>query len=283
MNKRTIQHRENGKILSFIIYILSIILMAIILLSFINNKDNIFGYTARIVVTGSMEPNIKINSLNIVKLCDIKDIEKNDVICFKYNQNDIIHRVIDKKNVNEEVILNTKGDANELPDSIEINSSMIVGKVTATFNGLSSIINKYSTSPGNLDELTLVKALITAVLVISLSIIVLLHLLYFLLVFIKAFKNQDMIYNDIDKYHKDIKELMVYNDIILSLDNKDIKNNKENRIRFICNKIAIARAEIEMRSLHSKVKEFKRSVKYIKYLDTLGKEIDNTVDRDEAN
>ena len=96
--------------------IISIFLLSIAIGILTGHRKSLFGYTARVVVSGSMEPSIKTNSISIIKLCDIKDIHVNDVVCFNYSQ-DVVHRVIEiKTNEDGDIILHTKGDANEKAD-----------------------------------------------------------------------------------------------------------------------------------------------------------------------
>ena len=157
-DKRT---KQSLGIFSFFIYLIGVLLLVTYLFSYLtNNRNDLFGYTARIVATGSMEPAVKVNSLNIIKYCDMDEINEGDIICFNYSQ-DIIHRVV-TKTTNEDGldVVHTKGDANEFTDSIEVNSDMIVGKVVYTFNKASEFIDKYSIRPGELDGATLSKDII---------------------------------------------------------------------------------------------------------------------------
>lgn len=94
-------------------------------------SDATFGYTARIVISGSMEPAIPVYTVNIVKECDISDINKGDIILYRY-RSDIIHRVVSVETNGTETVLITQGDANERPDEIEIKSNMVIGKVVKT-------------------------------------------------------------------------------------------------------------------------------------------------------
>lgn len=110
--------------------ILIVILTLFILISIFLIND---GYTIRIVTSKSMEPEIKVNSINIIKQCNINDIHIGDIICFKYNK-DIIHRVIDITNDSGKTMIHTKGDANKKEDNIDIFEDMVIGKVMYTFN-----------------------------------------------------------------------------------------------------------------------------------------------------
>ena len=80
-----------------------------------------------IVLTGSMEPTIKVGDIVIVKQLDANQIKEGDVITFnsKYSNNVITHRII-KANKNN---FTTKGDANNTEDLEPVGKSQIVGRV----------------------------------------------------------------------------------------------------------------------------------------------------------
>lgn len=108
-----------------------IILVVIILLLYI------VGFRPLFVVSESMEPNIKKNSIVIVYKESISDIGKNDIICFTDGNEYIVHRVVSKKNN----IINTKGDNNRRIDKYDVTPDMIVGKVVFRINFIASIID----------------------------------------------------------------------------------------------------------------------------------------------
>jgi signal peptidase I len=112
---------------------ISLILTAVLVVGLssaliLNNNTGLFGYTTRIVVSGSMYPSIKINDLALIEVCSIDDINIGDIVCYRNNV-DIIHRVKSIKYDNREKTLITKGDANRNDDDINVTSSMLLGKV----------------------------------------------------------------------------------------------------------------------------------------------------------
>lgn len=135
--KRKIKHIIE-KVLAVIIICISIYL--------------ILNYRTSIVVTGSMEPTIKVGSINIVKKTNLNDIKVDDIILYEYNNKIISHRVINK----QENIVKTKGDNNISADSIDITEDMVKYKVVKTFNFTSTYISKYISSNGELDRLALI-------------------------------------------------------------------------------------------------------------------------------
>ena len=113
--------------LDFIMLILILILFVLLyflaqLKLFGKQYINFAGYTIFQVVTGSMEPVIKTSDIVIVKLT--KDVNEDDIITYKSDNNFITHRVI---NINDNEII-TKGDANNTSDP-PITEEVIVGKV----------------------------------------------------------------------------------------------------------------------------------------------------------
>ena len=83
---------------------------------------DVFGYSFFIVKTGSMEPEIIVGELIIVKKQD--DYKKDEIITYKENDIYVTHRIVEKKG-NSYV---TKGDANNEND-FEITNNDILGKV----------------------------------------------------------------------------------------------------------------------------------------------------------
>lgn len=102
-----------------------IILVAIVVLSLIAIVGTDY-FAIRHVITESMEPAIEKDSIVVIKKCDIDSIKENDIICFKYGDNDIIHRVI---SIDKNKEIQTKGDNNKRNDDILVSSDMLVGVV----------------------------------------------------------------------------------------------------------------------------------------------------------
>lgn len=131
------------KKLDFVTIILIIIL---VILSYcyaqlkIMKKDyiNFCGYSIFQVISGSMSGTIEIKDIVIVKIT--KDIDKNDIITFKSNNNFVTHRVLEEDN--EKII--TKGDANNTEDS-PIKREDVVGKVVFVIKNMAIWINVLKT------------------------------------------------------------------------------------------------------------------------------------------
>lgn len=92
-------------------------------------------YGAYVIVSGSMEPIIKIRDAVVTRRVDsIDDINKGDVITYRamdeaYYGILITHRVVDIQKQDNKVIFVTKGDHNETVDRSPIEFGQIIGKV----------------------------------------------------------------------------------------------------------------------------------------------------------
>ena len=119
--------RDKRKTAKIIITTALAIMIAVL---FVLRNWGLFGFTIRVIQSGSMEPILKTNSIVIVQMCDVESIEVGDIICFydELLEIDIVHRVIgiDK----EKWEITTKGDNNKYEDKERVTSDKLVGKVT---------------------------------------------------------------------------------------------------------------------------------------------------------
>lgn len=113
------------KILKNIGFVLSILLLVLII---VHICLPLFGISYKIVVSGSMEPNIKVGSLVYIKNVNFSSLEVGDVITYSIDNTYITHRIVSIDALTNSVI--TKGDANISNDLASVSSSQIVGKVT---------------------------------------------------------------------------------------------------------------------------------------------------------
>lgn len=73
-----------------------------------------------VILSGSMRPNIKEGDLLIIKKCEFKDIETNNIIEFNTEGYNVVHRVIRIENYKESKALVTKGDNNLKEDKNKV-------------------------------------------------------------------------------------------------------------------------------------------------------------------
>ena len=91
-------------------------------------------YGAYVIVSGSMEPIIKVRDAVIVKRCTENDIREGDVITYRSLDEAfygilITHRVVNIEESNGERVYITKGDHNETIDRKPVSFGQIQGKV----------------------------------------------------------------------------------------------------------------------------------------------------------
>lgn len=91
-------------------------------------------YNAYVIVSGSMEPIIKIKDAVLVRRCEEEDIKIGDVVTYRSMDPAfygilITHRVVNISVENGEKVFITKGDSNETVDRSPVKFSQIQGKV----------------------------------------------------------------------------------------------------------------------------------------------------------
>lgn len=276
MKKNIVADKINNRIFGLTLYLIAVVFIVAFLMHLIEGKSNgVLGYTARIVASGSMEPDIKVNSLTIIKKCSISDIHENDIVCFNFSQ-DIVHRVIEvTTNDKGKTVLHTKGDANEEADSIEVYDDMVIGKVVYTLNWMAPIIEKYSVSPGKIDGVTLSRNIILWLIILGLLTFIAIWIVSFIDIIIKSFFKEDNLEHNIDKYLNDIDELLLYRELLKQLNETEVEKSKQTKFSFIANRLARVKAEVEIKNLHYAVKDFKKATKHCIFINKLGNKLDN--------
>ena len=88
-----------------------------------------FGIDKYLVVSGSMEPELYAGDIAIInRNVEFQDVEIGDIIIFRYKDMNIIHRVVDRKDIDGERHLKTKGDANRSDDGYLTTANNYCGK-----------------------------------------------------------------------------------------------------------------------------------------------------------
>lgn len=118
-----------------IILILSVVLCLFVTVKVLTDGYvSIAGYSFFKVVTPSMEPEYPVGTLIITQENEIEEIELGDVVTFRTDTPDmadriITHRVVDILHRENEVLLQTKGDANLAMDGFYVDSAHMIGRV----------------------------------------------------------------------------------------------------------------------------------------------------------
>jgi len=100
-----------------------------------------FGYGVGVVLSGSMEPQLKIDDVIIVK--ETNDYTVGDVVVFQTGTMPVVHQIIEI----EGETVTTKGIANNAPDE-PITMGDIKGELVATIPGAGKLINAIKTPAG---------------------------------------------------------------------------------------------------------------------------------------
>lgn len=115
------------KVARYFSFSVVILLMAIAVITFITPR---FGWKIDAVMSGSMEPELKVGSVAITRPLDIASVNTSDIITFRspLNGEFTTHRVISVEN-SPSLFFRTKGDANEDADPFIVGSQSVVGRV----------------------------------------------------------------------------------------------------------------------------------------------------------
>lgn len=115
-----------------------IIASVFVLLKVITTKQgeapSIFGYSLFRVVTGSMEPQIPVDSLILVKREEASTLQVGDVISFYSRDPSLLgevntHRIVEIHENEGSLSFTTKGDANNIVDRYDTREEDLLGKV----------------------------------------------------------------------------------------------------------------------------------------------------------
>lgn len=127
-----------GSIIEAVIWICMVFFLVVLVATTLSNETEIFGYRVYIIMSGSMEPTIKIKDAIITKKTD--DVKVGDVIAFNDGYNTTVHRIVKEYNKDNEKLYETKGDANNTVDKQLVKDSMIQGKVKYVIPVLGEVI-----------------------------------------------------------------------------------------------------------------------------------------------
>lgn len=128
--------------------------LAICVLSFAQSRLSgsdvtyIAGYRIHYILSGSMEPTIRTDSLVIgKKVNSLSDLRVGDIVCYRAFDTrrqetiEVIHRII---SIDDNGIITTQGDHNEAADVFRLEIGNIKDKVIFTANWTASDAFKYS-------------------------------------------------------------------------------------------------------------------------------------------
>ena len=106
-----------------------------------NETPSVFGIKIFCIISGSMEPNISINDLVIIKEVSQNEINSKDIISFTVNGETITHRIENiSTDESGDLVYTTKGDANNIEDADTIKFEDIEGKYIGKIPKIGKII-----------------------------------------------------------------------------------------------------------------------------------------------
>ena len=118
------------KSLKYVLCIIFAILFINIILNLITNNEKM-KYNAFIIVSESMEPNIKVGDIILEKKVNEEELNKEDIITYKQDGKNITHRIVNIEVIDNITVYTTKGDNNKIEDEKKILYADIRGKVVA--------------------------------------------------------------------------------------------------------------------------------------------------------
>ena len=117
------------------------------------DKPTVFGYRPVYVLTGSMEPTMKTNSIMITKEVEsIDELSVGDIITYHVKTDKdktlrITHRI---QMINEDGTIITKGDNNPREDATPLTMDNVEAKVVLIMNWVASLIDLWATTSGKI-------------------------------------------------------------------------------------------------------------------------------------
>lgn len=123
-------------LIPILIYNISLIIQAVIKTS---ETPNFLGIKTYVIISGSMEPNLQIGDIVIVKKVAQNELKQGDIISYRQGQSVITHRIAEVIDKEGEVKYKTKGDNNNAEDSGIISYEMIEGKVVKHISQIGKI------------------------------------------------------------------------------------------------------------------------------------------------
>lgn len=127
----------------------SVFVLLSVVLTPAGQVPQVLGYSVFRVMTGSMEPEIREDSLLVVKKTPPEDIAPGDVISF-FSPDPMLegavntHRVVRIEKENGRIQFITKGDANVIEDAYPTDGSALVGRVVFKSYGLGKTVRLLS-------------------------------------------------------------------------------------------------------------------------------------------
>jgi signal peptidase len=157
-----------GRLVTNIILAIAIVCfastMAFVALGNNSNDSYIFGLKPYIITSGSMAPELEVNSLVLIAETNYDEVQVGDIISYRSGSYDlpICHRVIDKTDDG----LITQGDNVSIPDGEAVTADMVRGKLiwhTNLLAGYITFVQERGVLVGVILPLLVVLAIVAAI------------------------------------------------------------------------------------------------------------------------
>lgn len=124
-------------IIPLLVYNFSLIVQAVLRP---NETPAFLGYKMYVIISGSMQPELDIGDIVVVKKINPEDLKKEDVISFRKGQTIITHRIAEVQKTDESLKFVTKGDNNNTDDKDLVTTKEIEGLVVNKIQKLGKIV-----------------------------------------------------------------------------------------------------------------------------------------------
>lgn len=102
-----------------ILYVLILVYLILFIPSF-------WGHKPLVVISGSMEPTLKVGGILYYEEINLDEFDKDDILVYQLNKHTISHRIVDITDNG----FYTKGDNNTSIDTYEVEKAQVIGKGT---------------------------------------------------------------------------------------------------------------------------------------------------------
>lgn len=138
-DKDKIMIKVLDKVLKCVLCVIFVMLLINIIFNLITNNEEM-KYNAFIIVSESMEPNIKVGDIILEKRVNEEELKKEDIITYKQDGKNITHRIVNIEVKDNITLYTTKGDNNKIEDEKKIVYGDIRGKVIAKISFIGNFI-----------------------------------------------------------------------------------------------------------------------------------------------
>ena len=135
-------------------------------------RPDIFGYRAVYVLTGSMEPSMKTDSIVITKaVSSLDELKAGDIITYHTSDTEgrtltITHRI---KSIQADGTIHTKGDNNRVEDAMPVTIENVESKVVLICNFVASLVHTWAKPVGKVLLISAISAVICFLIFIDIN------------------------------------------------------------------------------------------------------------------